>query len=180
MKNIYIVVTQTGTILSRLLKFIKKREYNHVSIGLDRQLKQMYSFGRINPYIAFLGGFVRESPYHGTFKRFPQTKAIVYEMAVPDSEYRKIKRYLRYMYKHRRHFQYNYLGLFLASVDICYQPERHFYCSEFVRDVLVKFHIFKKDQFLSITEPAYFIHIMKNYKCIYKGLLSEYAESISK
>ena len=49
MKKIYIVLTYTGTILSRIIKVFTKKEYSHVSIALDQDLKYMYSFGRLNP-----------------------------------------------------------------------------------------------------------------------------------
>ena len=70
MSKIYVVLTYTGTVLSRFVKLFTKGEYSHVSISLDENLEEMYSFGRINPYIPFWGGFVQESPHYGTFKRF--------------------------------------------------------------------------------------------------------------
>ena len=48
------------TILSRIVKCYTRKEYSHVSIALDENLEEMYSFGRINPYVAFIGGFVHE------------------------------------------------------------------------------------------------------------------------
>ena len=49
-KKIYIVLTRTNTILSRLIGFIEDDEYTHASISLDRGLSQMYSFGRKYSY----------------------------------------------------------------------------------------------------------------------------------
>lgn len=69
-KQLYIVISQTGTLLSRILKQITGAEYNHASISLSRDLERMYSFGRRHPYNPFWGGFVIESPRTGTFKRF--------------------------------------------------------------------------------------------------------------
>ena len=60
MRKIYIVLTYTGTFLAKIIRFYTKKEYSHVSIALDEDLGRMYSFGRINPYNAFVGGFVRE------------------------------------------------------------------------------------------------------------------------
>ena len=75
MKNtVYIVISQTGTALSRVLKFITGAKYNHASISLVPDLSKMYSFGRVNPYNPVHGGFVVESPHYGTFKRFSGTK----------------------------------------------------------------------------------------------------------
>ena len=56
--KIYFILSYTGTILSRLVRIFTKDEFCHVSLSLDKNLTKMYSFGRINPYIAFIGGFV--------------------------------------------------------------------------------------------------------------------------
>ena len=47
-KQIYIVISQTGTILSRILKLVTKAEYNHASISLVPDLNTMYSFVSAN------------------------------------------------------------------------------------------------------------------------------------
>ena len=49
-KKIYIVLTYSGTILSRIIRAYTGDEYSHVSIALDKDLEEMYSFGRLNPY----------------------------------------------------------------------------------------------------------------------------------
>jgi hypothetical protein len=73
MKKIYIILTYTGTILSQIVKVYTRREFSHVSISLDEDLTKMYSFGRLNPYNPFSGGFVHEKINQGTFKRFKRT-----------------------------------------------------------------------------------------------------------
>ena len=42
-KNIYIILTDTGTLLSRMIKLYTKDELNHVSISFDDQLSEVYS-----------------------------------------------------------------------------------------------------------------------------------------
>lgn len=174
MKSIYIVVSQTGTILSRIIKFLKKREYNHVSIGMDRRLRYMFSYGRLNPYNTFIGGFVHESPYHGTFKRFKNTKAIVYEVKVTDEVYRDMVSYLCEMKRHPEIYRYNYMGLYLGAINVHYQPENHFYCSEFVRHMLVRYGLAERSEFKDIVEPSDFMDVIPEKKIVFQGLLSDY------
>jgi hypothetical protein len=57
MKKVYIVLTSTTTYLARIIRTYTKDEYSHSSISLDKELNQMYSFGRLNPYIPWWGGF---------------------------------------------------------------------------------------------------------------------------
>lgn len=81
-KKKYIVLTYTGTILSKIIRVYTRAEYCHVSLSLDKELKKMYSFGRLNPYNPFIGGFVHEGIDRGTFKRFKKTKAEIYSIDV--------------------------------------------------------------------------------------------------
>ena len=90
MEKIYIVLAHTGTLLSRLIKMRTGAEYTHVSIALDENLKNMYSFGRKYSYIAFIGGFVREGANFGTFKRFYNTEISIYEVSVTEEQYKKV------------------------------------------------------------------------------------------
>ena len=43
---LYIVLTRTNTGISKIIQLIKKDEYTHAAISLDKDLNHMYSFGR--------------------------------------------------------------------------------------------------------------------------------------
>ena len=51
-RQLYIVISQTGTLLSRILKQIIGEEYNHASISLSRDLERMYFFGGLGTIIS--------------------------------------------------------------------------------------------------------------------------------
>ena len=99
MKEIYIILTHTGTVLSRIIRCYTKDEYSHVSIALDKNLENMYSFGRLNPYNPFFGGFVHEKVNEGVYKRFKNTKTCIYSLEIEDSKYRKIEKTINKMKK---------------------------------------------------------------------------------
>ena len=172
-KKIYIIVTQTGTILSRILKRTTGAKYNHVSISLDSSLRTMYSFGRKYTYIPFLGGFVTESPFYGTFKRFSETEAVVIAVEVEEKIYYEMEKFLHTMYTYRMSYHYNYLGLLLAAFRICYKKPKHYYCSEFVKDMLVRFDIVEKGRFQDITQPIHFLNLAIG-GVVYRGKLRCY------
>ena len=96
MKKMYIILTHTGTALSRIIKYYTKDEFSHISIALDDELKEMYSFGRVNPYNPFWGGFVHEYINKGTFKRFKNTRANVYSLLVTDEQYERARKVIAY------------------------------------------------------------------------------------
>ena len=44
--KIYIVLSQTYSMLARTIKSITREKYSHVSIAFDENCDEMYSFGR--------------------------------------------------------------------------------------------------------------------------------------
>lgn len=175
-KKLYIVISQTGSIISKMLKAITGDQYNHVSISLDPRLRVMYSFGRLYPNFPFPGGFVAESTRFGTLKRFSETKAIVLSVSVNEKAYRKIKKRLKKMFLNKEKYYYDNIGLLLAYFKIIYKRKRYYYCSDFVRELLVRFGAEKAELFPPIVHPEHFLRLPDSH-VIYSGLLKEYAES---
>lgn len=174
-KYVYIILTQTGTILSKLLKIITGAQYNHSSISLNDDLSCMYSFGRKYPYNPFSGGFVKESPTNGTFKRFSNTEALIFRIEVSTEQYDEVDRYLTEMYKRKYEYHYNYCGLFLAALGKIFRRERYFYCSEFVKEILIRFEIVKDSALPYIIKPIDLLSIGEEK--IYSGKLRDYEKS---
>ena len=136
MKEIYIILTYTGTILSNIIKTYTRDEYSHVSISLDKELNEMYSFGRLNPYNAFIGGFIHEKIDAGTFKRFKNTKAMIYSLEIEEEQYKKIKDKIKEMEQEKETYRFNIWGLFAVSIHKKIKAPRTFYCAEFVKYIL--------------------------------------------
>ncbi len=174
-EQIYIVITQTGTILSRMLKVVTGAEYNHVSLGFLESLEYTYSFGRLKAYNAFYGGFVVESVYYGTFKRFENTKAIVLSIKVPPEKKQEMTEYMEEIIKNRKSYHYNYRAFFLAPFHISLNRDKYFYCSEFVRDFLRRFSVEGAESLPEIVEPMHFLSI-PNSTVIYRGKLHDYVK----
>ncbi len=178
-KPIYIVVSQTGTVLSRMLKFVTRKEYNHVSISLADDLHIMYSFGRKNPYNPFFGGFVRESVDFGTFKRFSNAKVIVIKALVTNYEFEQLSAFIELMVQNSLNYRYNYLGLCLAAFNICFKSKNKYYCSEFVRDVLVKYNVNGADKLKKIVHPMSFLSLPE-IQTVYSGRLKDFSHTAQK
>lgn len=176
MQRIYIVLTHTGTLLSNLIKTYTKNEYSHVSIALDEELEDIYSFGRINPYIAFIGGLVKESLTSGTFKRFKKTNAAVYEIQVTDKQYEDIKTQIQKMMEHKKEYKFNVKGLFYVALNKKVKKPKTFYCAEFVKYVLENSNI-DTSKLPEIIKPEDFKK-MANMELIYKGKLRKYRSRI--
>ena len=170
---IYVIVTQTGTVLSRILKLFTHARYNHASVSDDETLESMYSFGRLNPYNPFHGGFVREGKSVGTFKRFRNTEAVVIAIPVSKELCEDFRRDVSEMYGHRQDYAYNYRGLFLAAFGVAAKTPNAFYCSEFVRYILERHEVISEGTFSGIVRPTDFLQI-EGSKIIYRGKLRNF------
>lgn len=173
-KNIYIVLTYTGTILSKCIRFYTGAEFCHVSISLDEKLEKMYSFGRLNPYIPFVGGFIHEGINVGTFRRFKNTQAEVYSISITDEQYQIIDKVIESMEYTSSLYKFNIIGLFVSALNFKYKRKNCFYCSEFVKyliDIadlrlelpdLVKPNDFKYTEGLKLRYQGY----LRNYSIV--------------
>lgn len=172
MEKIYIVLTHTGTVLSRTIKIFTNNTYTHVSISLDENMEEMYSFGRLNPYNPFIAGFVKEGIHIGTFKRFKNTKTSIFSLEIKEDEYKKLEEILSKFIENKKIYKFNFLGLVLAGINKRYKRKNKFYCSEFVRDVLEKSQI-KQNEISNILKPEDFKNL-SSLQLEYEGLLRMY------
>lgn len=169
-KKIYIVLTYTGTFLSKFIRVYTGAEYSHVSISLDKKLNKMYSFGRLNPYNPFIGGFVHEGIYVGTFNRFKKTKAEIYSIEVTNIQYNKIKQEIKNIENNKSSYTFNFIGMTLAGINYKYKKDKAFYCAEFV-----KYLTDQADIQLDLPDVIKPIDFKKdNLDILYKGILRNY------
>lgn len=172
-KKLYVVVSQTGSIVSKILKLLTGARYNHVSVALDETLTPMYSFARKYTYNPFWGAFVREYPGRGTLGRFKNTEVVVLELNCSSEQYDAVAARLEKMYREREKYRYNYRGLFSAYFSKKYHKKHHYYCSEFVRDLLERSGIIPENSFGDIAKPIDFLRLPQA-ACVYCGSLRKY------
>lgn len=170
MKKIYIVTTYTGTTMSYIIKKTIKEEYAHVSISLDADLKEMYSFGRKRTYHPFIAGLVKEDINSGLYKIKPKTKCRVYSIEVTDETYELVKKNLKSYWKRKNDFKYDVIGLIYMRLHRSRKRNNRYVCSTFVADVLSQSNINLFDKpFYDITPKEYLD--CDKLKLEYEGLL---------
>lgn len=172
-KKLYVVVSQTGSIVSKILKLLTGARYNHVSVALDATLTPMYSFARKYTYNPFWGAFVKEYPGRGALGRFKNTEVVVLELNCSSEQYDAVAARLEKMYREREKYRYNYRGLFSAYFSKKYHKKHHYYCSEFVRDLLERSGIIPENSFGDIAKPIDFLRLPQA-ACVYCGRLRKY------
>lgn len=173
-RTVYIVISQTGSIVSKILKKITGAKYNHSSIALDEGLIPMYSFARKYTYSAFWGAFTKETPDKGALRRFVKgTQVQVIALSVTEEQYQAIGERLTQMYEQRDKYHYNYFGLFLAYFQKRYHPKHCYYCSEFVRSVLEGAQVIPYDYYGEVVKPIDFLNL-PDCSVVYEGNLKAY------
>lgn len=171
--SIYIVLSQTGSIVSSCLKKFTKDKYNHVSISLDESLTEMCSFGRYYAYFPFLGGLVQESVFKGSLKRFKKTVSLIIKINANEKDIIGVKNTINEMFASKKKYRYDMIGVFLAGFGKKKVRNYRYYCSEFVKHILIENNIIKKEDCKEIMKPADFLNLPYG-EVIYEGNLHDY------
>lgn len=151
---VYIALTDTKTLFSKLAKHITKQPYNHVSVSFTEALDVMYSYDMSSPSNAF-GGFVIED--RKNFKGADYSLYVVYlEKDKYDAIKDKIKAYAEA--EERGETGYYYPGLINAVFQKKFfddEKEGRRICSSFVYMLLedAGTKLFKRDEKGDIIRP---------------------------
>lgn len=172
-KEIYLVLTRTGTWLSKTIGYFTHDEYTHLSISFDDSLNSMFSFGRTNPTNPFSGGFVEENITEGVFKMFPNSKCLVYKMTVSKIQYALLKSGVDKFLQNKDAYKYNVLGL--VGIQLNYPIERNYYyfCSQFVFKLLIEAGICNDSINASLSKPTDILNL-NNLEFYYEGYIRDY------
>lgn len=172
MKSIYILLTRSTTSVSRAISFATLDKYTHVSISFDKELQNMYSFARKNPAYPLPAGLIHETPATGYYQLNPNIPCALYEIKVTQKEYNKARLAVDFMYQQEDRYQFNILGLVLCRLGISYTRHTHYFCSQFVGEVL------EISGVLQLPKPAHFMRPsdymnLSELDCIFEGRLFE-------
>lgn len=177
--KIYILLSQTGTWLSRILSVVSGFKYMHTSISFDPKLQEMYSFGRIRPNNPFVGGFVKESLYEGVYTFSKKNVCAVYSTTITEDQVTLLKSEIERFEMHPRSYHYNFLGLFFIPFRIRVERKHHYFCSQFITELFIKIAILDQNTKATLTSPKDLIQLL-DLNLEYKGLIMDYPHSLAK
>lgn len=134
-KDIYILLTDTKTLVSKVSRMVTGDPYNHVSLMLTDDFDDgIYTFSLSNGHNGIRGGFMVEDR-----KNLKGSHYSMYRLAVTYSVYDKIKSKVTDYVKAVDKTSYNHLGLFNAIFKkniFKSEDGQASICSEFVVEVL--------------------------------------------
>ncbi|RPF50292.1 permuted papain-like amidase YaeF/Yiix C92 family enzyme [Aquisalibacillus elongatus] len=172
-QEVYIVLSNTGTLFTSLIKTYTRAPYNHASISFDAELHEMYSFGRKNPRNPMHGGFVKEDILTGTYSRYKETTCVIYRLNVTEREKEKMKRILNVFIKNDDKFLYNILGVLGVSFKEPIEFSNSYFCSQFVAEVLQRSGIKLWNKLPAMVTPDDF-RKNEQLEMVYEGKLFEF------
>lgn len=168
-KDIYIVLTNTGTVLANVISYCTKEHLSHVSISFDEELTEIYSFGRKHQRNPFIGGFIQEDVNGPLFR---QSQCAIYRLQVNETEYIKIRNQIQHFEQYADRYRYNFLGMIAVYFNFHWDRENHYFCSQFVSTILkdASVELFHKET--TLVTPADFHYAQ--LELVYRGHLRSY------
>ena len=171
MKTIYILLTRSGTLLSKLVYAVTGASYTHASMAFDEELNCLYSSTRKNGYTMFPAGPSKEYLNKGVFRLRGDAPCALYALEVTDEAYVRARRRAEHMMARGELYRFNTLGLILCALHIRWQRRRHYFCSQFVSEVL------QKSGALELPKPSTLMHPsdyaeLPELRCLYRGTLA--------
>lgn len=154
MKKIYILLTNSNTIISRIIRILTADRYTHVSLSFEESLRPLYSFSRKYIYRPLPAGLRMEQLDKGFFKRFDTIPCALYSLEVEDEVYISAHDQVMSMVRNAGFYRFNIIGLILCRMNIPFKRKRHFFCSQFVSEILKNSNALKLPKNPSLMRPA--------------------------
>lgn len=175
-REIYIILSNTGTLLSRTIKLYTRAPYNHTSISFDKELYELYSFGRKNPTNPIVAGFVKENMRHEFFKN---ATCCIYKLKISQAKYIRLKQLVEQFDNEKNRYRYNFFGLIGVMINHPVNRSYRYFCSQFVAAVLQKSGTYRFNKDFGLIQPSDFHHL-KNATLVYEGTFTDYWTTLPK
>ncbi len=187
MKTVYLLLTRTTTVFSRVIRLLTAAPYTHAALSTAQNPAEIflsepnqpspcsrgfYSFGRKNPYLPFPAGFTMESGFGGYIRAFPHTNCALMSLEIPDDSYEQICTRLARMEKCTKYYHYNLLGALLCGIGLPVSRRRRYFCSQFVADLLSRSGAVDLPKPVDLMRPVDFAFLC-GAKVVYIGTTGE-------
>ena len=122
---ISVLFTRYHSTFSNFVYWVSGRGYTHASIAIDDKNDYFYSFN--------FNGFCREDA-----KKIKKcsTKSVCFYIEVPEESYQKMKERLEHFQQQKEEYGYCRIGVFLCVLHIACKFRNHYFCSQFVAEML--------------------------------------------
>ncbi len=172
MKNVYIVLTKSDTVISKIIGLVTKEPFTHASISFDDSLEVMYSFSRYYPCLPLPAGMMQENIRDGFYRHRGHIPCKVLSLQVDDKTFYSAREVCRSMMIRREEYNYSVIGLILCSFSIKREFRHKYFCSQFVSKVLSECCGASLPKPACLMHPADILYI-PGVKPVYSGELED-------
>lgn len=163
-RKLYILLTRFPDRGSKWIQVFSGCRYAHAAIGLDEDLDKFYSFK--------VKGFMTEE-----ITRYlrPDRKPFacqLYELSVPEQKYTAVKKLIALFQAKKANLHYTRLGVVLSLFRIPYKRKDHYFCSQFVAEVLQYSKVVKLRKISALYLPGD-LRKLAGVQLVFHGDMSE-------
>lgn len=127
-RKVLILLTKFPDNGSKAIHLITNFQYTHASIGLDEDMNTFYSF--------VTKGFIVEKITRYIRPDWEALPCLLYELDVEEEVYQDIKERLNRFLENKKAMHYTRMGLLLCLLHIPCRIKNHYFCSQFVAEIL--------------------------------------------
>lgn len=175
MKTIYILLTRSGTLISRMVHLVTSDAYTHVSISFNENLQPLYSSARKNGRTIVPAGPCTEMFNRGYYNRHPYIPYALYELKVSDEVYERAMQETDEIFRNAEKYHFNFIGLFLCRLNIPFHRKSHFFCSQLVSEILSRSNALTLPKDTSLMRPMDYTK-MQELTCVSHGVICTLAK----
>ncbi len=175
MKSLYILLTRSDSCVSRIIGLLTADNYTHVSISFDPSLSTMYSFARKRVRTPLPAGMIKEELDSGFLGKHSYIPCALYEIKVSDEAYESARKEVENMASRMDEYRFNIVGLICCRMNIQLKRKRHYFCSQFVSEVLEKSKAVELPKPAALMRPADYLEL-EDMRCLFKGSIRKLDE----
>lgn len=174
MKNIYVILSVTPTLIGKAVRIFTKSSFNHSSISLSENWSEMYSFARYRASNPLVGGFVREFPERLSLGKDKSVYIEVYKIPVSERQFNEIKSFIYSIRDDEEENIYNSRVIFSILFKQKVKTYKAYTCSEFVARSLLIGNLVPESQVSNNIIPDDIQKIINKY-AFFSGCLNNYS-----
>lgn len=153
-KHVWILLTRHYDRFAKILYVVSGHGYTHASIGLGDESDSFYSFN--------FNGFCTEDPQR-RLRMSKNIPAVLFQLEVSENEYEDIRNRIELMKNEQKKYHYSQIGVLLCILHIPHCIRDHYFCSQFVADLLIHSGAIKKQKSPSLFLPNTFLNELKHH-----------------
>lgn len=177
MPAIYILLTRPTTLVSKLIERVTRDEFTHISLAFNSQLQPLYSFSRKYALTPLPAGMTQEDLELGFYKNRGFINCALYKIQVKEEVHFLAKKKTEAMFSQANSYHFNILGLALCKLQIPLDRDKHYFCSQFVSQILMESRALNIPKTSSLMRPADFM-LLPEMELIFQGNLTSLASFI--